>query len=293
MNYIEIPNRGEFPIPADWDELDQLQVSKILQLLVKLNAGLVDFDDFIVRAFYIIARIKRNWLSVCRERLRNTRNNQEKLENTYILAEYFTKFLFKTNEKNERTTAFFYNTVKNFFPTIKVNKTVFVGPQDFLTDLSFGELRRAVDAMNDLQTAKTEENLNNFFVLLYRPQRTPLPQANLAALAKTAAKIPYHIKLASLLWFTTCVAYITTADITINGRTVNFAPLFPKPKAEEKTGEKKKDSGLGWLSLLFGIAKEGVFGDADKTDARNFYDILLYMLDNHQQQIRLKIASKK
>lgn len=290
MNYIEIPNKGEFPVPSDWDELSQKQVDSIFKMLVKLNNGIIDFDAFIVKAFYLIAGIKRNWLSVYKEKLRSKYKNREKQANTYMLAEFYTKFLFKQNEQNQTTAELYYNTVKNFFPQVKVRETIFHGPKDFLMDLTFGEFRRVVDALNQLQKDKSEQKLNSFFVLPYRPNRNPLQTADLNGLSLLAQKIPQHIKLASLLWFSTCVSYITTADIDIDGRLVNFSPLFPKPENSE---EKKKDNSLGWLSVLFAIAKDGLFGTTNNIDERKFYDVLLYMLDNHQQNIRLKLSQKK
>lgn len=290
MNYIEIPNKGEFAIPSDWDELEQKQVSEILKLFVKLNLGQMNFDDFIVRSFYSIAGIKRNWLSVYRERLRTKQRNREKLMNTIVYAEFFTKFLFKSKETETPTKELYYNTVKNFFPEVKVDNMILLGPADFLQDITFGDFRKAIDAMNIFADSKSPDHLNHFFSILYRSDRS-LPYNNDPRTFKLAAKVPYHIKLASYLWFTTCINYITTAEININGRSLSFAPLFPNNHVQDI--ETKKVSGLGWLSVLYGIAKEGVFGDADKADSRQLYDILLYMYDNHLQSIRLKLANKK
>ena len=287
MRTLEIPGKGEFQIPSDWDELSLTQVNQILKLAIKLMGGLLDYDSFIVKSFYIISGIKRNWLSVYMEKRFTSKQREVKFSNVYLCAQAFTDFLFKkpvpvAAGEEEKPLEFYFDTVINFYPFIHGGGLKFAGPQTYLVDLTFGEFRRAIDAMNVYAKQKDEASLNDFFVMLYRPGRLPLANADLQLLATKAAKIPTHIKMAVFLWFTTCIHYLTTSEVEINGRLLNFAIMFPK------NSEAKKESGIGWASLLFTIAKEGVFGDAEKTDGRHLYDVLLYMYDNHLQQIRQK-----
>lgn len=286
MRTLEIAGKGEFSIPSDWDELTVLQVNQILKLALKLIVNQLNYDEFIVKSFYIIAGIKRNWLSVYAEKRFNKKQLESKNANLYLCAEAYTDFLFKKPVKNKdgelQPMEFYYNTVVNNYPIIHAAGCKFIGPKTYLVDLTFGEFRKAIDAMNIYAKAKDEESLNDFVVLLYRPGRMALKDADLVSLSKKAAKIPLHIKTGVFLWFTTCVHYLTTSEVEINGRMLNFAMMFPK------SDPNKKETGIGWTSLLFNIAKEGVFGDSDKTDERDLYDVLLYMYDNHLQNLKTK-----
>lgn len=109
---------------------------------------------------------------------------------------------------------------------------------------------------------------------------------------------PVH-RTAILLWFTYCINYIQTEDLIISGRTINLKTLFPKPKDSPlKKGEMVEDrrgkgSGSGWTSLLYAIAKEGIFGNAEATDKTGLFDVLLYMYDQHMENKKLKAKYSK
>jgi len=286
MRTLEIPGKGIFDIPSDWDELSVVQIKEILKLSMKMMVGQLDFDQFVVKAFYVISGIKRNWLSVFIEKKLSKRKLELKNANAYQCGELYADFLFKTpeldEEGNQKPWEFYYNTVVNYFPIIHASGVAFSGPKTYLQDLTFGEFRKAIDAMNVYAKSKDEASLDDFFVVLYRPDRTPLPEADLQALAKKASKVPMYIKMSVFLWFTTCVHYLTSSEVEINGRMLDFKMMFPKPEKD------KKETGLGWTSLLFSMAKEGVFGDTDKTDSKQLYDVLMYMYDNHLQNLRAK-----
>jgi hypothetical protein len=291
MNTIEVPgNKKIFEIPAEWDELDQSQVIKILKLAMLFTSGNIDKDSMITRSFYIIARIKRNWKSVFKERLLNRSGLLQKNSNTHQAAKALTTFLFLPEDPDhpQAPTEFSFDSIKNFFPTIIAdNGSVLFGPDDLLNDLTFGEFLEALNNMNEYFVSKNDDHLNNFICALYRPEqmqgiRSPLDD-HYKQHSKQIKNTPAYLKYGILLWFTTCIKYIKSSSLLINGQEISLAVLFPSGGS---TGG--GSAGLGWTSLLYGIAKEGLFGDIRETYKSKLFDVLLFMYDNHYKQIKSK-----
>jgi len=291
MNSLEVPGEKELiHIPGEWNELDQKTLFKILKLSIQMNAGIIDQDTMITMSFYAIANIKRNWRSVFKEKMLSKNERHLKFANTYLVAKQLTEFLFLPEEPGKPVEINF-DTVINFIPSFKDRSgTLYYGPGDLLNDLTFGEFLEALNNMNEYFSSKNERFLDLFISALYRPEGLHRKRSALddhyRVHAKGISKVPGHIKLGILLWFTTCVKYIKKEDLIINGQLINLKVLFPSG-----SGGGKGSSGLGWTSLLYGIAKEGLFGDIRDTYKSKLFDVLLFMYDNHYKQLQLN--SKK
>lgn len=295
MNSIEIPDRSFIlEIASSWEELDQEQVSKILKLADKSSTGGITATRLKVESFYIIARIQRNWISVVKEKRLNKEQRRIKNAEIYRIAHDLTAFLFV--DPNADQPELNYNSAYNLFPKFKASGITFFGPDHLLIDLTFGEFRAAFNAMSEYFSTRTEDSLNYFIACLYRPaskgsklkKRVAYNSELIGQYAVKLKDLAHEHKTAVLLWFTTCIKYFQTEDLTINGKIFNLSPLFP-----QKTEGEKPAAGLGWTGILYAIAKDQVFGDVDKTESRNLYDVLLYMYDNHLQHERLKALSNK
>lgn len=223
-----------------------------------------------------------------------------------------------------------YNTIFNHFQSLKIPSrihcgtplwllgrppilpfltTTFHGPSDLLSDLTFAEFRTALEEMNDYFTDKDEHNLSRMIACLYRPERQdyqhltttetfdgnrrqPFNRNLIEQNAKAIDRMhPVH-RTAILLWFTYTVQYIQTTDITISGHTINLSPLFPKKTPVIASEAKQSSKGSGWTPILYHIAKEGIFGNAEATDRTGLFDILLYMYGQYQDAKRTKSKSK-
>jgi hypothetical protein len=304
MKTFQVSGRNEITeVPSEWEELSAGQVDQLLRMALTSKEENLDFDGFIVRSFYIVANIKRDMLSVIREKLLPALTRREKFINTYLLAKPYTDFMFKAVENPETkevTRVFKYDTVVNFLPSFEIFGIKYFGPDTLITDLSFGEFRFALEEMNEYFRTKEIESLNRMIAVLYRPHDPKIPQhknqgrerepLNMFLIDKYAKKInrlPNYKKLMILSWFTNCINAIKEADLTISGREICFEPLFPKPDPDAKPS-----AGIGWTGILYSISKEGLFGDTEKTDATNLFSVLLYMYDNHLQNMNSKPQSK-
>lgn len=294
MNTIEVPGQKDaYQIPSEWDELRTDQVIKVLQLAALFTTGNMDYNKFVVQSFYIIADIRRDWRSVLRERLLSKQRRTEKFENIFIYAQQLTEFLFKPKDKRskqDQPAEFYFNTVINYIPTFRDGNNVeYFGPENMLGDLTFGEFVGAIDGMNEYFRTREESDLEKFIVALYRPsadgiRRLPWDEEQIKDHARDLKKVPAYIKYGILLWFSTCIKYIKSADINISGKELNLSVLFPK---STKTST-PKDTGLGWKSVLYSVGKDGPFGPTEKTNSTNLFEVLMFMYDSHLQAKKFK-----
>lgn len=297
MQTIEVPGQKEtLQIPSEWDELRPNQVIKILEYASMFTTGQMNYNKFIVCSFYIIADIKRNWISVAKEMILSSGKYEEKLNNIFIYAQQLTTFLFKPKAKKEKIPSpeeFYFNTVINYIPVFTAKSTKYYGPKNMLGDLTFGEFIGAIDAMNEYFQNRDEPSLNKFIANIYRPssdgiKRIEFQEEKLANYRSDLSKVPAHIKFGILFWFSTCINYIKSEDIEIDGKEINLSVLFPK-KSKNNTA---KSTGIGWKSVLYGVAKEGVFGPIEKTNSTNLFEVLMFMYDSHLQAQKLKSQTK-
>lgn len=48
----------------------------------------------------------------------------------------------------------------------------------------------------------------------------------------------------------------------------------------------RESGSLGWVSVLYALASDGVFGDAEKTDRAGLFDVLCLLYDNYHKNRR-------
>jgi len=295
MKTLEIPEKGILlELPDHWDEMTSEQVCFVLKQAFLFTNGSIDHNDFIIRVFYKLAGIKRNVRTIFWEMLVPKSLLLDKNANAYQLAEYYTSFMLKPLEEGFEIN---FDTVLNFLPEVKIGRTVYHGPADLLSDITFGEFRSAVEGMNEFFKHQEQPALNRMIACLYRPsdpqqnpddhsgrKREPFNRIKSARHSNQLRKLKDWQRLMILTWFSSCINHIKRNDIEIEGRLINLSPIFPEP--DEFDGSRSAP-GLGWTGILFGVSKEGVFGDIRQTDEASFFDVLLFMYDNHLQMQKI------
>jgi len=306
MNTLELPDGSlKMEIPSHWDEMTDTQRKYCLTQVIYAGTGLIDVDTCRVNCFYHLADIKRDWKSICNERLLSEEMRLEKHSRIILMAEELTAFLFKLNDKGQLDIN--YDTVYNHFPVLRsAGGTLLYGPAHLLADITFGEFRAAVEEMNDYFQHRDEAALCRFVACLYRPQRAnyaairqredfdgqqkePFNRGRIEINAAYAEKLAPVYRVIVLTWFCYLMHYIQSEDLELGGRTVNFSRLFPKSSADDSS----RKSGGGWTAILHSIAKEGPFGKIQDTDQAGLFDILLFMQDMHEQNLKLKAQKPK
>jgi len=118
--------------------------------------------------------------------------------------------------------------------------------------------------------------------------REPFNRARIEINANYFKEVSHVTKTAVLLWFTYLIDYVQKEDLVLGGEEVNFSGVFGSDSSEGR-----RPNGSGWVTVLHQVAKQGPFGDAEKTDRMGFYDVLLYMKDCHEENQEIKRKSAK
>lgn len=311
MHTLEIPdNNKTITIPAHWDECTHQQAHYILQRGFETMSGKIDIATFRLLVFCHLTGFTISARYHYLRRMDKVRH-AEITARIQQLADELCDWPFTEDEETGHL-IFNYDTVQNHLPTIKIGTTTLQGPADLLSDITFGQFRSALRAMDahathakDPDTAtEALTSLDDFVSILYLPvtagangrksahqRMSPVPTIR-ARWPGSVPRVPKLLwqKQTILLWFSHCVKYIQSEDIVIDGNTINLSVLFPKNKTNTPAG---KAAGVGWVGLLYDIAKEGVFGDAGKTDKAGLFDILIYMYKQYHHNKEIERKSKK
>ncbi len=305
------------PVPSAWDELTPAQI------FTCVTRHLQDATSTIP-LFFTIAGIRRGWRTFVWERVMPAYMVEEKNAHISTLSDQLTSWMF--SPKDDTSATLNYATIINHFPIIRVRSRRFgfryhkvIGPASLLSDISFGEFRAALEELDEYfalhhsgeDPVQVSLQMDRFIACLYRPQRANFSKISKSETFDGHCREPFNRSLISknahlvrymspshrtiiLLWFTFCVRYIQEQELIIGGRAVSLRALFPKPpEGEVHTSPAPKSQG-GWASILYSIAQEGLFGNADQTDKVALFDVLLYLYDQHQrnQALKRKYATK-
>lgn len=298
MHTLEIHGRQDpVEVPATWHEMDPAQRARCLELLIHFKFGVITYEECLVGCFFSLARILRDLKTITWEKLAGKQATEDKNTSLLINAEKICTF-----HTINRQRSFELSYTCEIPPFTQCHSLH--GPDALLSNITLAEFRYAILEMNEYFASQDVQQLARFVACLYRPQRKRLTQLRnredfdghlrepfnphrLEVTTKAVARWPDWQKMAVLLWFTHCTKVIQTEELIINGREVCFAELFPR--SEETDEDTPVDrSSPGWSAILNTIAKEGIYGPADKTDKQPLFDILLYMLDQHERSKELE-----
>lgn len=302
MNTLEIPEKDiSVEIPSHWDEMTHRQRIYCLRQGLMATSGMVDMDTARISCLYHLLGISSTWGTIARERVSSELRVQEKYSRILLLAEELCGFLFSQDKDGRWELS--YETVYNHFPILQAGKVTLHGPAHLLADVSMGEFRAAVEEMREYFEDRNPHALHRMIACLYRPQRReyevlkeredfdglrrePMNRARIEDNARHAAKVSSFLQQAVLMWFSYMIGYIQKEPIVLSGNEVSFQPLF------QGGGDSGRSTG-GWDAVLRRVGKDGPFGDVEKTDRAGLYDVLLYMLDCHEENRKLKRNLKK
>lgn len=277
MNTLEIPGRGiKISIPATYDEMTGRQVVYIMQCLAKHRAGLMSIDEFRVRVLYKLCGIRRTLRSAIRAAWHPETPAQckRRAEQVALLCD---QLLGGILEKTSDGYQIRFDSVRNFWPSVRIGWRRLFGPAEALLDISFAEFRGASDEMQLYLQTNDDHHLDRMLACLYRPvgpiqpsgrRVVPYSPDTLDRYANLCRRFKPWQKQLVLLWFSACVRYMQTGRFVIGSQEISFAELF-----SSDTSEKDGDS-PGWMTLLYDLAEKRIFGSIEETDRQGMIEIL-------------------
>lgn len=277
-NEIEFPSCWEEVHPAEWQKLLKLRE----RLMTEEGISLMD--------------VQRKWTEfVLKRRGLNSLGSAQGLILINDIAQtldwqWQTTAITTEDGRNGIQIALTYDSLVNLLPCYGP----LFGPASYGADLTFGEFRRAITAMNNYTQEHDEISLLALCGILYRKvekvdgvkQRIPFKQALLSNYMQAATRIPEHLRWGIYAWFSNFCEYVYTGTFIIDGKEICFAPLFERSKSDDGNVGNSQD--LGMTSILYSVAESGVFGNADQTDNTLLLSVLMKMLNDKQHIDQLK-----
>lgn len=169
------------------------------------------------------------------------------------------------------------------------------GPGELLQDLTFGEFRAASRAEQAFLKENRKEDLDELIAILYRSRAPkenragrragPISGPSFRRDLRRARRLPDWQKGLVLLWFCSCLQYLQTGRIILNGEEVNLSLLF------QDSGPSKGPSAT-WNDLLFHIAREQTLGTIDRVEEEPLFSVLALMWSNYKESKRYEETAK-
>lgn len=163
------------------------------------------------------------------------------------------------------------------------------GPVSHGADLTFGEFRHAVEAMNRYDGSHAPADLQALCGILYRRPgkqpwlgREPFDGKKIAYYMEQVSAMPSAVRWGVYAWFSYFCQYLISGPFLIGGLEVCFAPVFARSKRGTDAQPVDAQS-LGMNSILFSVAESGVFGNAKETDRTPLLSVMMKLLDDKQR----------
>ncbi len=180
-----------------------------------------------------------------------------------------------------------FNTTENILPVLNGLQ----GPQSHGADITFCEFRTAVDIMEQYNQEQDDETLDALVGTLYRlpgkketdpdfngQYRRRFNKHHIGIYYRRARKIQQEFKYAIYLWFANFCRYLVEGVFYIEGKEVEFSPVFG---VNEDPDTKSNSDKLGMMSILFTLADSGTFGNVEQTDNALLLDVMCKLLNDH------------
>ena len=291
MTTIEILEVGKScAIPSSWEELTPVQVCDIMQFYDQALRTDMSPLEFNVRILYYLMGIHHNWRSMCWEALASKADIEARNVNIYMLCEQSLEWLFKETEEGKVVLNFL--SVVNVLPSVKPGlfRHRLYGPRDALQDLLFGEFRHASTALNTFFKTQNIDDLDECIAHLYRvrsrrPNRAgryvaAIDNENINVARRRVARLQPWQKTLIMLWFSSCINFLQTGTVSIDGEDVDMSKLFSGGKSDSST------LSCTWQDLAIEIAKEQTIGNIERVDEEPLYSIIGIMWHNYKDNKR-------
>lgn len=291
MTEIEIYGTGRKGfIPSSWDEMNAVQVQGVFRIFDECMRKGASTLEFTIRILYFLLNLKPS-RRVFKRRMRLNCRRERFAENIYRLCDNCLGYLLTEDEDTGDGAKLAYASVVNSLPEVrgKFGRPL-IGPADLLQDLSFGEFRHASTALNTFFNSRNVQDLDECIAHLYRRRRrnpnrcgrfvSDVDNATFHKDIRRVSRLKSWQKNLIMMWFASCLNYLQTETVIIDGEAVNMAMLF-------SVGDSKgNDISFNWNDLLVQIARDQTIGNIERVDQEPLFSIFSLMWTNYKENQR-------
>lgn len=273
----------DIEFPDCWEEVRPLEWLHLLKsrekLMTKPGISLTD--------------VKREW---CAYVLKNRGYVFRSKMQDMLLVNELAKSLTWMWQVENNTVVLAYDSTVNLMPEWRYLR----GPMSHGADMTFGEFRYAVAAVNRYDTGHDPMDLKALCAILYRPPvkkkgcagREPFREEYMGRYMGLVDSMPVWVMWGVYAWFAYFCEYLFTGTFVIDSLELCFAPVFSRNRRDGDTRPGDAQS-LGMNSILFSVAESGVFGNAAATDDTLLLRVMMKLLDDKQRADELMKNLKK
>lgn len=277
-------------IPSSWEEMTANQVQFVFREYGRCLNGEISPMMLSLEIIY-------NFLGLGRTPSEGAARTSKICQNLYILCEQTLGFLFINGEKDTMPRLSF-NSVMNPLPAVRsgIARTLLTGPASLQQDLTFGEFRHASAALNAFFKSGEVSDLDECIAFLYRRRSLRPNRAGRRVKPFSMETIKDDIALASgiedwqknliMMWFSSCIGFLQSGTLTLNGEEVDLSKLF----SGDGSG---KGPAFTWNDILVQMARDNTIGNIDRVDEEPLFSILAIMWTNHKEALKYEQQTKK
>lgn len=255
MHTIEVSGKNtRIEVPDHWNEMTADQIAHIFKMYELLSHEKITIEKFKMRLLFYFVPIR---FTFKRALLRRLGALDEVAESAVWLYDQLFDYVVKIDGNKIELN---YDSPIQFFPTL-------YGTNSYGTLLGGMTMGRFLDSIGSLSVL--DECGDDFFLGLY-PGITP------------KQLLPWQ-KSWIMLWFKSCLVHIQSQPVLIDGREVDFSPIFSGGSG----------SGRGsyidpWRGVMFSVAESSVFGSMESLRDAELFDVLMYLLKTHNDAKNIK-----
>ena len=281
---IEIPAiKRKVLMPLSLSRCDQRQYVEFCGLLYQHNHKGLSFDDFLILSVYALLNLKRG-----KEPL-----SEEASENIYRLSEFLTGFFNKDGDTLKLNLDYRGNVIKSVNPGFMKR---FYGPNDYFTDVTFGEYEMGLDLFFSYRETQNVEYLYKLLALYFVPKRRgkrkKLPKEKYESHTKLMRTLPEGYAYGFYYNFAAFHTYFTSTQVSYEGKVADLSIIFTDQPEDESDNYESPYSGLGMKSIAFQLAESGVFGTLEEVRDTNLWEAVFRMYDIRKRDLDHKAKTK-
>lgn len=282
LEFFENGHEVNFPeCLSECDTREYIDMSKFIFLYSTNQINLPQFQRLAVYSLLNVELSKRPLKSET-ERLVS--------QNVAFLSQYVMNFFDeKENEENGLINIipkldFIHNPMK----TVTINKVKFVGPDDNMQNVTFGDYVDAHNVYFDYLAFSEIQSLRKLFDIFYKPKN----KIFYGLMNKTISNgIDMGILYGFFLFFASFQKWLSTsAKVHYEGVEIDLSIIF---QSKDVSPTKSSNPGLGMKSLFHTVAETNVFGDADKLRETPLWDVLPFLYGMRKKSLDEKEEFEK
>lgn len=283
MNTIEIPERRlKFHIPSHLGECNAEEYADICELLYRYQSGEINFLQFRQAAIYRFLNMVPS-----KKKKRPEEEKDTAYQNIYRISELIDEFFTRNEEDKLSIRQEFQH---NPIPTIPLAIGNYVGPQDYLRDVTFGQY---VDGLNIFSTYVSNpdpELLYNLAAIFYRKKGHKYKSDEIDKRSKKLKFTGFGYIYGVYIFIASFQHYLTKATVHWEGRELDLSILFKSTSTDNQITQLMP--GLGMKATAFMLAESGILGDLKDVYKTNLWEVLLLMYDMRKNDIEAKHREK-